>query len=350
MRRRVLIATGVPLAAALILGAVTAALWYPSTADGPTKSGADPVTVIAERTTLTSNLLLAGNLSYGDLVHLPGRSGTITWLPDSGAIVGIGERLYEVDGGPVIAVGGSRPFWRDLQQGMTDGADVAQLEQALVALGYGAGVTVDTHFGWATATAVKKWQTDLGVERTGRIALGDIAAIPSSSVRIAGIDAQLGDRAEVSPMSYTSTTIRVVADLTDAQARELVAPIDVSVRLPDGTEIPGTIATVDPGGEPTENGDETTSATAIVEFADQAVVADVGLRSVKVVIARDEVADALVVPVTALIATLDGGYAVEVLRSGKVVRVPVELGLIADTRVQITDGDLEEGDAVVVAA
>ena len=68
------------------------------------------------------------------------------------------------------------------------------------------------------------------------------------------------------------------------------------------------------------------------------------------VIARDEVADALVVPVTALIATLNDGYAVEVVRSGKVVRVPVELGLIADTRVQITGGDLEEGDAVVVAA
>ena len=57
------------------------------------------------------------------------------------------------------------------------------------------------------------------------------------------------------------------------------------MRLPDGTEIPATITTIDPGGEPTGDGDETTSATAIVEFADQAAVADVGLRSVKVTIA-----------------------------------------------------------------
>ena len=57
------------------------------------------------------------------------------------------------------------------------------------------------------------------------------------------------------------------------------------------------------------------------------------------------------VPVTALIATLDGGYAVDVVRKGgKTMRVPVELGLIADTRVQITGGDLDEGDEVVVAA
>ena len=119
-------------------------------------------------------------------------------------------------------------------------------------------------------------------------------------------------------MSYTSTTIRVIADLTDAQARELVAPIEVTRSAARRHGDPGTIATVDPGGEPTANGDETTSASAIVEFADQAAVADVGLRSVKVVIARDEVADALVVPVTALIATLDDGYAVEVVRSGKI--------------------------------
>ena len=58
----------------------------------------------------------------------------------------------------------------------------------------------------------------------------------------------------------------------------------------------------------------------------------------------------LVVPVTALLATLDGGYAVDVVRDGKTVRMPVQLGLIADTRVQITGGDLKEGDEVVVAS
>jgi peptidoglycan hydrolase-like protein with peptidoglycan-binding domain len=329
---------------------VVAAVWQPWRDESPPTSTEKPATVVAERTTLTSNLLLNGDLTYGDEVDLPGRNGTVTWLPRSGAVVAVGQTLYEVDGRPVIAVAGSRPFWRDLAQGMTDGPDVAQLEQALADLGYGAGVTVDNHYTWATASAVKKWQRDLGLERTGVIQLGDIVAINAASVRVAAVTAKLGDQAQGSPMSYTSTTIRAIADLTDAQARELVAPIEVTVRLPDGTEIPATITSIDPGGEPTGEGDETTSASAIVEFADQASVVDVGLRSVKVTIARDEIADALVVPVTALIATLDGGYAVDVVRSGETLRVPVELGLIADTRVQITGGDLDEGDEVVVAA
>ena len=169
-------------------------------------------------------------------------------------------------------------------------------------------------------------------------------------MRISKVGAKLGDQAGGNPLSYTSTTIRAVVDLTDAQSRELVAPTEVTVRLPDGTEVPATITTIDPGGVPTGEGDETTSASAIVEFADQSVVAEIGLRSVKVTIARDEIADALVVPVTALVATLDGGYAVDVVRGDEIVRVPVELGLIADTRVQITGGDLAEGDDVVVAS
>jgi hypothetical protein len=350
MRRRTLAAIGIPLAAVLIAGTVVAVVWQPWRDESPQTATEKPATVVAERTTLTSNLLLNADLTYGEDVDLPGRSGTITWLPGSGAIVAVGQSLYEVDGRPVIAVAGARPFWRELRQGMTDGPDVAQLEQALADLGYGAGVTVDNHFTAATAAAVKKWQRALGLERTGSIALGDIVAINAASVRIAAVTAQLGDQAQGSPMSYTSTTIRAIADLTDAQARELVAPIGVTVRLPDGTEVPATITLIDPGGEPTGDGNETTSASAVIEFADQALIADVGLRSVKVTIARDEVADALVVPVTALIATLDGGYAVDVVRSGETVRVPVQLGLIADTRVQITGGDLDEGDEVVVAA
>lgn len=350
MRRRTLAAIGIPLAAILIAGTVVAVVWQPWRDESPATATEKPATVVAERTTLTSNLLLNADLTYGEDVDLPGRNGTITWLPHSGAVVGIGQSLYEVDGRPVIAVAGARPFWRDLRQGMTDGPDVMQLEQELTDLGYGAGVTVDDHFTAATAAAVKKWQRALGLERTGSIGLGDLVAINAASVRIAAVTAKLGDQAQGSPMSYTSTTIRAIADLTDAQARELVAPIEVTVRLPDGTEVPATITTIDPGGEPTGEGDETTSATAVVEFADQAAIADVGLRSVKVTIARDQVADALVVPVTALIATLDGGYAVDVVRAGKTIRVPVQLGLIADTRVQITGGDLDEGDEVVVAA
>jgi peptidoglycan hydrolase-like protein with peptidoglycan-binding domain len=291
----------------------------------------EPATVIADRTTLTSNLLLNGSLSYGDEISLPGRNGIVTGLPGAGDEIAVGHSLYEVDGRPVIAIRGSRPFWRSLEQGMGDGPDVTQLEQALVDFGFGSGITVDDEFTWSTASAVKAWQKALGLERTGSIALGDIVAVNAGSVRVASVTARLGDQAQQSPLSYTSTVLQAVADLTDAQAREIVP------------------ATVDPGGDPTGVDGETTSASATVTFDDPTAAAGIGLRAVKVILASESVDDALVIPVTALLATLDGGYAVDVIRSGETVRVPVEVGLIADTRVQIIGGELAEGDVVVVA-
>jgi hypothetical protein len=352
MSRRLLLAIGTPVAAVLIAAAVVAAVWRPwegapSAGDGGEDSG--PQTVAAERTTLTSDLLLTGALSFGDEVSLPGRPGTITALPAVGTEIAIGQSLYEVDGRPVIAVGGDRPFWRELALGMDDGADVRQLEQALADLGFGADVTIDDEFTWATAAAVEAWQEALGLAETGVVQLGDIVAINAGSVRISTITARLGDQAGAGPLTYTSTRLRVVADLTEAQSREIAAGTAVTVRLPDGGEVPATIGEVDPGGEPDGEGG-TTSASAVVDADDPAAFDGVGLRSVKVVIARSAVADALVVPVTALIATLDGGYAVDVLRDdGEIARLAVELGLIADTRVQVTGGELVEGDLVVVA-
>ena len=63
---------------------------------------------------------------------------------------------------------------------------------------------------------------------------------------------------------------------------------------------------------------------------------------------EDEATDALVVPVTALLALSEGGYAVELKAGGL---VGVEIGLVQDTRAQITvtAGELQEGDLVVIA-
>ena len=341
----------VPVGALLVAAAVTLAVLQPwsSVAEAP-DDAEKPVTVDAELTTLTSDLRLNGTLSYGASVSLPGRGGTITRLPTAGDVIGVGQALYEVDGKPVIAMRGDRPFWRDLGLGVEKGPDVRQLEQALADLGFGKDMTIDNEFTAVTERNVKAWQKSLGVTQDGIVALGDVVAITAASVRIESVKATLGDPAGTTPLTYTDTTLRVVAKLTDAQAREILPGTRVTVILPDGTEAPATITAVDPGGQPTDKEGETTPATANVEFDDPAVAEGIGLRAVKVVFATSEVKDALVVPVTALVATTDGGYAVDVLRKGgKVERVPVEVGLIADTKVQVTGGDLAVGDAVVVA-
>ena len=341
----------VPVGVLLVAAAVTLAVLQPwsSMAEVPDERK-KPVTAEAELTTLTSDLRLNGNLSYGASISLPGRGGTITRLPTAGDVIGVGQALYEVDGTPVIAMRGDRPFWRDLGLGVEKGPDVRQLEQALADLGFGKDMTIDDEFTAVTERNVKAWQKSLGVTQDGIVALGDVVAITAASVRVESVKAKLGDPAGTTPLTYTDTTLRVVAKLTDAQAREILPGTRVTVILPDGTEAPATITAVDPGGQPTEKEGETTPATANVEFDDLAVAEGIGLRAVKVVFATSEVKDALVVPVTALVATTDGGYAVDVLRKGgKIERVAVEVGLIADTKVQVTGGDLAAGDAVVVA-
>jgi hypothetical protein len=72
---------------------------------------------------------------------------------------------------------------------------------------------------------------------------------------------------------------------------------------------------------------------------------------VQVGITTASVADALVVPVTALLAQAGGGYAVEVLGTGGLDHlVPVSLGLFDDAEglVQVTGSGLAAGQRVVV--
>ena len=295
MRRALLI--GAPVAAVLIAAAVAAFTlqpWRPAAAESTGED--DAATAIAERTSLTSELVLNGNLSYGEELNLPGGGGTITRLPKAGDVISVGQAVYEVNGRPVIAVRGDRPFWRTLGEGMTDGADVQQLEQALTDFGFGADITVDTEFTWNTAEAVKDWQEALGIERTGVVELGDIVAVPAASIRISAVNAALGDQAGPASLSYTSTALRVVAKLTDAQAREILPATAVIVTLPDGTELPATIVSIDPGGEPEGDQGETTPASATIEFEDATAAAGLGLRAVKVALAAETVDDALVIP------------------------------------------------------
>jgi hypothetical protein len=59
---------------------------------------------------------------------------------------------------------GQQPAWRAFAPGMTDGADVQELERDLAAGGYDPqqAITIDDH-DWATQAAVERWQAAHGV-------------------------------------------------------------------------------------------------------------------------------------------------------------------------------------------
>lgn len=341
------------VAGVLVVGLGVGAWWFRPwelLAGNDTQAVSEPVTAAVEQATLTSQVRLNAQLSYGDAAPLPAAGGTITVLPPAGQVVATGERVYEADGAQVVLFRGERPFWRELSVDSTDGQDVRQLQQNLADLGFYSG-DVGGGFGWLTRQAVRDWQKSLGLEQTGVFSPSAVVVASSSGIRIAQVSARLGDTG-TSPATYTETTLRATAKLTEAQARTLTAGTPVTVVLPDGTEIDTVLAAVDPGGQPTGDGDATTSPSATVEFEDQNVVAEAGAVAVRIVIQDDEEQPAtLVVPVTALLATADGGYAVEVWDGRQIIRTPVQLGLVADARAQVlaSGTDIEGGTGPVLA-
>jgi len=315
----------------------------------------DPVTARVEWGTLTRELRLNGRLSFGNPEPLLTVQGMLTALPSVGQSIQLGEQVYAADGSPVVLFMGSMPFWRDLST-RTDCpaarpcADVAQLQQNLIDLGYLDLPEPSGVFGNGTRLAVRAWQQALGVRVTGEFAASAVVVAPSSHIRIAEVTAALGE-SQVSPATINQVVLQGSAALTDAQARDLDLGTPVTVTLRDGTEVAATLSALNPGGESIPGSSGTTPPTATFYFPDQKAVAGVGETSIRITVLTDgETGEGtLIVPATALLATVGGGYAVEVWDGMAIYRVPVEIGLVADARVQILGGDLSEGDLVVLA-
>ena len=81
---------------------------------------------------------------------------------------------------------GSLPAYRQFEAGMSDGADVGQLTRDLIALGYGDGLAQSDHYSSATAAAVQRWQSALGLQATGEIPLGE-AVFEPGPIRVTSV-------------------------------------------------------------------------------------------------------------------------------------------------------------------
>jgi peptidoglycan hydrolase-like protein with peptidoglycan-binding domain len=99
-----------------------------------------------------------------------------------GEEVAAGAILYSVNLRPVVIAQGEVPAFRSLSTGTT-GADVAQLQSFLAAIGQYQGA-VDGRFGSQTARAVKAWQKSIGVAQDGVVQTGDLAFVPTLPTRV----------------------------------------------------------------------------------------------------------------------------------------------------------------------
>jgi len=192
--RRWLIARALAVAVAAVLAVVLLDSSSGKHHDADSGVPAGDITDSVTRRTLSESATVDGTLGYGSTFELYDRlGGTFTWLPAVGAVIGRGGTLWRIDDQPVVLMYGSVPAYRTLEQGISDGPDVAELNQNLIELGYDpyGAITNDEAFSEATAAAVKRWQKAEELPETGEVELGRVVFAPSAR-RVTAVKVALG--------------------------------------------------------------------------------------------------------------------------------------------------------------
>ncbi|GAA3450497.1 peptidoglycan-binding protein [Dactylosporangium matsuzakiense] len=340
------------VAAVAAVGAAAAAgLGLPQTgsqAEAPKSSG-PPKTATVSRQTLVDTQNEDGKLGHGDSRTLTGRgAGTLTEVPAAGTTIQRGQALYRSDNAPVVLLYGALPSYRNLAVG-DEGPDVRQLEENLAALGY-TGFTVDDTYSSSTASAVRKWQGDLGLTKTGTVEAARIV-YAVGAVRVDERKAEPGDPSGGAILAYTSTTPVVTVDLDTSDQRLAKSGTAVTVKLPDGRSATAKISAVQTIIQPAQ-GNEPAKTKYRVTIVPDDVKAFDGLdqMTVTVTFTAGKRENVLAVPVQALLALAEGGYGVQVVEGGTTKVVAVELGLFAAGKVEITGAGISAGTVVGMPA
>jgi peptidoglycan hydrolase-like protein with peptidoglycan-binding domain len=360
-RRRLLLAAVLLSLAAAVAAVVLVATFRSGNSSASERSDAVSTSLArVERTTLESRTQASGTIGYADAATLAGlgAGGILTWLPEPGAVIRRGQRLYSVDGSPTLLMYGALPAWREFRPGMGDGPDVAQLNANLRALGYEAAPSGDG-FTDGTRQAIEQLQADHGLSETGSLPLGSVVFRPGPT-RISSVAQSRGTPFQPGPpvLDVTSTRHTVDVQLEPSQQANVNVADRVRITLPDNTTTTGVISrigTVSASGSASSSTEADQPAAPMlnlkVRLLDQRAARRLDQAPVQVSITTAKVKDVLVVPITALVAQPGGQYAVEVA-DGKQEHhlVPVNVGLFDDANglVQVEGRGLRAGQRVVV--
>jgi peptidoglycan hydrolase-like protein with peptidoglycan-binding domain len=350
------------LAGALVVALLAGAGWWAGghpgldTTTQPATPAAPTATATVARQDLNGQTKVSGTLGYaGSATVQSPLQGRVTWLPTAGQVIGRGGTLLAVDNQPVQLFYGAKPAWRDLSEGVDDGPDIKQLEQNLVALGYDPDhqITVDDHYTAATAAAVKRWQRARGLAQTGAFTTAMPAVFVPWAARVKTVSANVGDRAAPGGpvLAVTSAKHQVTVDLDVSQQSYVHAGDRVDVVLPDGRRVRGHISDV--GRVAQTSGDppnQTTTVPVTVALDNPNAGGRLDQAPVDVYVTTESRKGVLAVPVTALLALQEGGYAVETVdAAGQHHLVAVQLGVFSNGMVEVSGAGLRAGMRVVTA-
>jgi hypothetical protein len=349
----VIVVAGVVVAAA-------AGVFQGSGSPGPGAAGTTyrTSTATVTRQTLVSQSSLSGTLAdSGSYTIVNQATGTVTALPAVGKTVRQGGVLYQVSGSPVVLLYGNVPDYRDMTEGLT-GADVREFNKGMIALGYttradvlAAGLGMG-YFSAATAAAWEDYQTALGVTvPSGTVTLGQVVFLPTAA-KIGAWETGISPGTAAAPgtalMTATSPVPQVTINLDPSLEGEIKAGDKVQIDLPEGGVTTGVVTQVSKAASTNASG--VTTVPVYVSLDHPKAAKDLSSAPVTVKVTTGSVANALVVPVAALMART-GGYDVEVTGPGGHHLVKVAVGLFDDAAglVQVT-GNLAAGQHVVVPA
>ncbi|WP_431958998.1 peptidoglycan-binding protein [Actinacidiphila sp. bgisy160] len=216
-----------------------------------------------------------------------------------------------------------------------------------------------------------------------KVPAGEVVFLPDLPVRVDKVKVRLGDTPGGEVATVTSSDVVVRAVVPGADGSSLREGMQARIETADGTRVRGVVAQV--GGTGTQTGagkdadgaggdgkgegdtepdaepdadaaadpvaDPAAPVQLVISVPDPGPLRDQSGGTAKVTIEVGASKGAvLVVPVAAVHTSADGRARVRVQRDGKVVNVPVIVGLSAAGQVEVRadGGSLDEGDQVVV--
>ncbi|MEV7326146.1 peptidoglycan-binding protein [Streptomyces sp. NPDC093970] len=203
-----------------------------------------------------------------------------------------------------------------------------------------------------------------------KIPAGEVVFLPELPVRVGKAKVHLGDSPAGPVATVTSSDVVVQAVVPGTDGASLHKGMPARIETTDGKYVTGVLAQVggtaaagdagkgEAGGEgqadsgaDAGSGDPSAPVSLVISVPETGTLKNEAGATVKVTVDLGSSKGAvLVVPLAAVHTTADGKADVRVQRDGKVVDVPVKVGLSAAGQVEVTpDGSsLAEGDQVVV--
>ncbi|MFC4472732.1 peptidoglycan-binding protein [Streptomyces xiangluensis] len=198
-------------------------------------------------------------------------------------------------------------------------------------------------------SAIERWQKAVGIDPTGILDFSDVV-VTKSAVRVSDVLAQPGDEASGDLMTVTATTKSVTVPVESLDIGSIKSGQRVTVVLPDQSTAAGRVAAISTmvqANQDDEGNAGQTKTNVTVSLDDPQAVKGTDSAPVQAQFQGESKKDVLAVPVGALLALREGGYAVR-LSGGRLV--PVDTGMFAKGLVEISGQGISEGMKVETTA